>query len=290
MNKLITRQPKRLFAFGCSFTKYYWGGKWAEIVAKDLDIKLYNYGQSGAGNQFIANTVAQADSFYKFNSDDLVIISWTNVCREDKWANRSWVTPGNIYTQGEYDQYYVKKWADPVGYLIRDLASIKLVEALLKNSKCQYHFISMCDLTTQLNQNDVMATYNRADQDIYERVCELYKPQLNNIEKGYFTTLWNGNVYANKIVPDVNVFGNHFSDGHPTPNEHLKYLQTTFEHTFKDSTIEDVNVSTENLIDFVKQWSDKQQKTFALYELPGSELLRLNELTSIKKSEPIQIF
>lgn len=289
MNKLIIRQPKRLFAFGCSFTEYYWGGTWPEIVAFDLDIDFYNYGKSGAGNQYISNMVSQADSFYKFNEDDLVIVAWTNVCREDKWVNRNWVTPGNIFTQGDYDKEYVKKWADPFGYLIRDLASIKFVESLLKNVGCQYHFISMCDIAQQFNQNDVMATYDPNFQDVHNRICELYRPQLDKIETSYFTKLWNGNVYGNKLVPDVEIFGPHFSDGHPTPKEHLKYLQETFDHTFKEGTIETVEYSTNRLIEFVKKWSNKKLRSFALYQLPGGELDRLFAETSIKESNPIQL-
>ena len=81
--KLITRPPKRIFTFGCSFVEYYWA-TWAEILGKDLGIPLYNFGKSGGGNQYIANTFAQANAVYNFNEDDLIIVSWTNVCREDR--------------------------------------------------------------------------------------------------------------------------------------------------------------------------------------------------------------
>lgn len=288
MKPLITRTPKRLFAFGCSFTEYYWGGTWPEIIAKELNISLYNYGKSGAGNQYISNMVSQADSIFHFTEDDLVMISWTNVCREDKWVDRKWYTPGNIFTQGEYDYQYVKKWADPTGYLLRDLASIKLVEMLLKQSGCQYHFISMCNLETQLDQNDVSRTYDDDQSMSYKRICEMYRPQLDNIAPSFFTTLWNNNVYANKSVPDQMIYGRYFSDGHPTPKEHLKYLQETFDHKFTDETVAAVNLSNKNLIEFIREFSDSKNKLFAIYELADKDIDRLELLTTIVESLPIQ--
>lgn len=289
MNKLITKPVKRLFSFGCSFTEYYWGGTWPEIIANDLDIDLYNYGKSGAGNQYISNMVSQADAFFNFNEDDLVIVEWTNVCREDKWVNRRWVTPGNIFTQGEYDKNYVKKWADPIGYLIRDLSLIKMTESLLKNSNCQYHFISMCDIDVQVNQNDLKETYDARLIDVHTRVCDAYRSQLDKIEKDYFTVLWEGNIYQNKLLHDIEIFGKYFSDGHPTPAEHLLYLQKTFDHTFKDQTIVSVQNSTKNLIEFIKDHSNKRSKSFALYELPHEENLKLKDLTTIKKSNIVEL-
>jgi hypothetical protein len=40
---------KRAFLFGCSYTEYKWP-TWANILKKDLDIPVYNWGLSGLGN------------------------------------------------------------------------------------------------------------------------------------------------------------------------------------------------------------------------------------------------
>lgn len=285
MTKLITRPVNRVFSFGCSFTEYYWAGTWPEIIAKDLDVPLYNYGKSGAGNQYIANMVSQADQFYKFNENDLVIISWTNVSREDRWVNGQWITPGNIFTQGEYDEKFVKKWADPLGYLFRDLATIKYVDSLLKTTGCQYHFISMCDIAAHINQNELLDTYDSKFINQYNQLCELYKPYLEKIEKSFFTGLWKNNMYQYKLLPDKEVFGPYFSDGHPTPSEHFEYLKLTFDHVFKQETVEAVNVSNENLVNFIKDISDQKKKQFSLWHLPWEELHKLKSATRIKESE-----
>ena len=64
----IAKVKGRLFTFGCSFTSYHWP-TWANILAYDYDIPLYNYGLNGAGNQFIFNMLMQADSFNNFTEN-----------------------------------------------------------------------------------------------------------------------------------------------------------------------------------------------------------------------------
>ena len=144
MSQLITIQPQRLFAFGCSFTNYYWP-TWVDIVAQELQIPYYNYGQAGAGNQYIFNKLMQADSYYQFDKNDLVIVCWTNVAREDRYAHGHWETPGNIYTQSSYDEKFVRQWADPVGYAVRDFATIKAVAGFLSGRQTQHHFLEFID-------------------------------------------------------------------------------------------------------------------------------------------------
>ena len=60
MIELFSKKPTRIFTFGCSFTDYIWP-TWANIIAYDLNIPFHNYGRGGAGNQFIFNTIMQAE-------------------------------------------------------------------------------------------------------------------------------------------------------------------------------------------------------------------------------------
>ena len=108
-------QEYDLITFGCSFTKYSWG-TWANILAKELEpVEYINLGKSGAGNQYIFNMLMQADAVYDFTHEDLVVVQWTNVCREDRYIPQKkdsgpWVTPGNIYSQEEYDTNFVMNY------------------------------------------------------------------------------------------------------------------------------------------------------------------------------------
>lgn len=239
------KQYDRLFAFGCSFTDYIWS-TWPEIIAYDLDIPFYNYGKRGAGNQFIANAVMQADAQLSFTDRDLVIVCWTNVCREDKWVNGLWITPGNIYTQGIYDNHYVKKFADPDGYLVRDTATISMIDAVLTNRRCDYYFLSMVDTIRWLTQY----TPNEASE-IHRRLHNMYEMSLNKIKPSYYEVLWNDD--TNCIIDEFNnIFGGKFSDVHPLPMHHLNYLTKVFDtHSFKQSTFDKVSNINSQLVDFL---------------------------------------
>jgi hypothetical protein len=253
---LITRKPKRLFTFGCSFTSYAWS-MWPEIISYDLEIPLYNYGRTGAGNQFIANTICQANAKYKFNSDDLIIVCWTNVCREDRWVNGKWVLPGNIFTQNEYDSKWVEKFVDPLGLLIRDLASINLINNLLKFTDCQYHFLSMMDIVhnaDQWNSNDSrFKSFKKVNPetgqniDVLKEILSYYQSDISKINKSFYEVLWNKNI-EQKLNVELKRFNGYFQDGHPWPTESLQYLSVIFDdHKFKETTIKTVS-DTENKI------------------------------------------
>lgn len=283
MTIIIKRPVKRLFTFGCSFTEYYWP-TWTEIISLDLDIPCYNYGRSGAGNQYIANTVVQADKFYNFNKDDLIIVSWTSVCREDRWKSNTWITPGNIYTQGDYDTAWVEKWADPVGYLVRDLASISLIKKFLDNSNSQWHMFSMCDIVNQFDQTN-NAIVQPDNQDAYEKLINLYQDELACIYPSFFRVLWNNKIYDNKLLKDLEKFDGKFSDGHPNIFEHLKYLQIVFpNYQFKETTLEAVKTSNLACDQFIKNQVKDREKDFAIYMLEHDQFKELYEVTKIKPS------
>lgn len=280
--KLVKRNPNRLFAFGCSFTEYFWS-TWPEIIALDLDIPFYNYGRSGGGNQYIANTVTQADAVYNFTEHDLIMISWTNVCREDRWRQGGWVTPGNIFTQGYFDDNFVKDWADPVGYMVRDFSSIHLVKNLLENKGCEYHMLSMCNIAEQIDQGS-NRKIDTSVKNAHTKLCNMYREDLNKIQPSFFDVLWNNDVYGNKMLQDVNILGKYFSDGHPDPKNHFEYLKLTFnEHHFLKETELAVNKAYQEYVNFIHRMNKKYQKEYAIYQLSESELKELKTITKIKE-------
>lgn len=285
MTKLITKQPKRLFAFGCSFTEYFWS-TWPEIIALELDIPFYNYGKSGGGNQYIANTISQADAIYNFNENDLIIVSWTNVCREDRWRQGGWVTPGNIFTQGYFDKEFIKNWADPIGYMVRDFASIRLIRNLLENKKCQYHMLSMCDISEHIEQGS-SRTIEKESKEIHNKICNMYREDLNSIHPSFSKVLWDNDIYNNKLLKDVDVLGKYFSDGHPDPKDHFKYLQSIFkDYIFSENTKLIVDNAHQQYLNFIHKMNKKYQRNYAIYELEGKELKELKSITRIKEALP----
>ena len=71
---------KRLYTFGCSFTKYKWP-TWADFIGTQFET-YENWGQPGAGNFFIATQVYECCQRNCVGVDDtiLVMLSSTNRC------------------------------------------------------------------------------------------------------------------------------------------------------------------------------------------------------------------
>lgn len=210
---LIGRTPKRIFAFGCSFTNYQWA-MWPELVALQLNIPLYNFGRSGAGNLYISHAISQADAYYNFNENDLVMICWSNWLRYDRVEDNIWYTYGNL-------------WADPelaktlgineCGTYNRDLGLISLTQKLIRSKGCQYHFFGMSNFKKE------ESPYR--SRDIYGTLQTLFKDELDE---------WKGTFEDNMITPRYNyskrAFNGEFTDGHPFPVESLQVLKSMFDH------------------------------------------------------------
>ena len=193
----------RLFAFGCSFTNYRWS-TWANCLAPEFDY-FENWGQAGSGNHYIFNSVMECHQRNHFGANDTVIVCWTGIHRDDWYVNGKWQTLGNIHTCPIYNPEYVKTHVDDRGYLIRDFAFIKAVKTLLEN--CQgvtWKFMSMMEIASMPFSNDNTSEHGdvlRLYEDVYHAMGPSYQEIL-------FSNGW----------PDRD------GDPHPTPDEHLAYL------------------------------------------------------------------
>ena len=205
----------RLFTFGCSFTNYRWS-TWADCLAPEFN-EFKNWGQSGAGNPYIFNSVMEADQQYIFNSTDTVVVCWTNIMREDRYIKNHWVTPGNIMTSTMFSKEFVTDLVCERGNLIRDMAMIKAVKTLLENkSGLSWKFLSLCPLRR-------VDPYSNTEMQ-YHDVFNLYANVIDCILPSYLDVLgdayWKTNKEKRFQYPEGGV------DYHPTPAEHLKYLDT----------------------------------------------------------------
>lgn len=235
--KIFEREPKRFFSFGCSFTQYWWP-TWANIIALDLDVPFYNYGRPGVGNQFIFNAVMQADNYFQFDNNDLVIVQWTNTAREDRWIDGCWQALGNIYTQESnyYDSNFVRKYVNNINSELHDFAVIKAVYEFLTSKKCQFHFLKMVDF----EQEDQFKTEKYNPDVINKLISSQYQQYLDFILPSFYAILWNDSVEVRRNK-DRNIHKN-FIDGHPDVMEHSIFLNTVFdEHNFKDKTVKTVS-------------------------------------------------
>jgi hypothetical protein len=190
----------RLFTFGCSFTNYRWS-TWADILGTQYN-EYQNWGQSGAGNHYIFNSVMEADQRHHFRPDDTVIVCWTSVHREDRYTDR-WQTLGNIYYTDIYNKEY-KQTITNRGCFIRDTAFIKATKLLLETQKVgDWKFLSVHSIK---NAQDLWKS-DPSDSDVYN----LYSDVLECIGPSFRETLFPEQWPVRE-------------DPHPTPAEHLLYL------------------------------------------------------------------
>ena len=238
----------RIFAFGCSFTSYVWP-TWADILIKDFKDngkQGYNFGQSGSGNLFIFIKLMEAIKKYEINENDLVLICWTSLQREDRFVNGNWVTPGSIYSQKIYNDKFIEKWCDIEHFVYRDCALMLGAKLALTNIGCKYVNFSMSKLKQMdsakveslfKETNDVIDFYGSSiETDLIPMMeyLDLVDRTPSAFERRKIKTYW-GN------INEVNV------EWHPTPSEHLKYL--------KSNILPFINMSlSDATYDYVKNW------------------------------------
>ena len=248
------KKYKRLFAFGCSFTNYAWP-MWPEILGYGLNIPVYNFGRSGAGNQYIFNILMQINALYNFTNDDLIIICWTNICRDDRYFNNEWVTPGNIFSNKFYDNSYIEKYVDPVGYYVRDYATIYAVDNFLKLKDIDYKFFSMLDV---IKQADQFKTLNFAKNNFLTNLEKIYKKSLDIIHPSFYEVLWNNNL-ENKKLKEKEIHPN-FTDLHPDPLESYEYLIKSLNINFDSEKIAYITELNDELHTIIKSYYKKNIK------------------------------
>ena len=199
----------RLFTFGCSFTNYRWS-TWADCLAPEFDY-FENWGQSGAGNHYIFNSIMEADQRHRFGAGDTVIVCWTNVLRDDRYIKDRWITLGGVASANVYTKEFLTYEVDLRGYFIRDIAMIKAAKEMFKSRPgVKWYFTSMIPMHMEDIHTNVTV-----DQD----VVELYQDVLDDFVPSFFETLRPQGWWASPPMP---------MDDHPSPAEHLEFLDKHF--------------------------------------------------------------
>lgn len=214
---------KRLFVFGCSYTNYKWP-TWANILSQDIgENNLYNFGRNGGSNLLVSLRVPEANRRYKFTESDLVIVMWTAATREERYVWGTWLGWGNIYTsfnEAVYSQEWLKKYGDPDGFLIRDMALIESTTQYLKSLPCKSIFLKSFDIFENQSVEKIFS------KEIHEKSLELYSHNVADIPVAFNAWLRqyrNGspNTYTFSYKDDQQT---QMIDHHPDPVWHYKYL------------------------------------------------------------------
>ena len=225
----------RLFTFGCSFTQYWRWPTWANILGREYS-QFENWGICGSGNAGIFYNVMECHQRRTITADDTVMIMWSNTSREDRYVGNRWIEGGNVYWGGNgLPEDYIRQFACERGYLIRDLACISATQKLLDAIGCQWEMMSIVPLAKTNKDTDL--GYNPGDNTDIQDVTALYQDVLEQIQPSVFETVFHGNWNSRPGIPDAN--DSRRRDFHPTPIEHLEYLDQVFPGLIKQSTTRD---------------------------------------------------
>jgi hypothetical protein len=207
---------KRLFTIGCSFTEYFYP-TWANVLSKSMpNAEFFNLGLCGTSNPFIANRLVEANLKFKLCETDLVIIMWTTTCRETHYARGRWFNPGNIFNQDMYNKEFVDKFADPDGYLMRDLAIIEMATSYANNLQCDY--IGLLGTPIDFQYTPEVPAYS-----IHNEIIDTYKDLLSIFPKSMLELELNGH-WQSSCSYRSDMFSGVRDDYHPSPTRYCNYL------------------------------------------------------------------
>jgi len=213
---MLVALGRRFFAFGCSFTNYRWP-TWADILGQQYQ-HYENWGQAGAGNHYIFNAVMECDQRRRWQPNDVVVVCWTNVMREDRYhQDRGWITLGNIMTSPIFTREFITDSVSERGNTIRDLAYVKAVKNLLELRGVTWRFLSMCSFQQLEPWDDRQVSGCQDVFELYQDVLDCVSPSFVDV---LGTGFWHHNTEHRRRDPDGRV------DYHPTPREHLQYVNT----------------------------------------------------------------
>lgn len=218
---------KRIFCFGCSFTEYQWP-TWANIIQKDLDIPVYNWGLCGIGNRGILSKMIQCDIKYSFNKDDLIIVVWSSWTREDRYIDGHWRNHGNLLNQDFYDKNFIKKYWDWENDIINNATCIIAANKM-------YSDVLNASIVPLKNPQDIYISDKTQLETIQQKnqkqMINFYIDKLPSME--YFDM--SKNSYFDKTT----------TDGHPDIRLHQLFVEQTIygklRLQLKESTIHDIS-------------------------------------------------
>ena len=259
---------KRIFCFGCSFTEWFFP-TWADILKlhfENTDTEVYNFGRAGAGNYYIFNNIVEKSLEYNFTKDDLILIQWSGVLREDRFKDGRWHIPGNLTTQHVYSASIVNDWFLDLEHMIkRDYSYIHAMQKMLKADNIDYEMFSMNALRKESQDKDRhfsrFIKVPNFHKDKFADLEELYKDTLNSLHPSMYEIIWGtsenqpkGYEHCGPENPEETYW-----DNHPLPDDHLFYLERIFNFKPSGELTQHVNATTTKLLNGVLVITTKQE-------------------------------
>lgn len=227
-------------------TAYKWP-TWADILGQQWEC-FENWGQGGAGNNFIFNSLIECDARNKFVSTDTILIMWSAVARIDYYQQNQWCHLVNRFSKDNKDLPF----SCPDGYEILSYPLFVAADSFLQSKNVQYKFFSWLPYQTQsktgrlytstlskmnlikfaMKKNSIKTwKYFNEVENLYERLHGPDWPSLEKILNNDYIV--NTKEITNEVTDFVNLIESdpyyklhsYEVDYHPLPNEHLSVIE-----------------------------------------------------------------
>ena len=226
---------KRLFTFGCSFTKWSWP-TWNDYIGLSFD-EYYNFALGGADNKNILYKFLQADKKYKFTSEDCVMVMFTTFNRMSYVDNNNFY----IYNLGDIIDDNLKD--HPMGKTYNFATAvydscivIQSIKSILDSKNVKYEFLQ------SMKHNFGHGNFKmRGDVKQELDYClNLFKyPVMEN-------WCYENYDFEKEKIPWQD---NGSRDGHPPMKHNFDYVKEFFPQYITDKVIEYYNINQEKFTD-----------------------------------------
>lgn len=221
---------KRLFAFGCSYTKYVYP-TWSDYLGVTFD-QYYNFAAPGSSNTFMMNRLVEVMCNIPFNSEtDTVAVMLTGFCRfsyKDE-KNRGWKMNGDLHTYTEVTKdpimsYFLKNIYNDDFAVYQSWIAAQTIKTLLISNNIKHYIFMGIDNSMYLNDpeflnNETMSKskdiYNLLDYNV--PVDEWKKLSSENGDR----PLWHNGMF----------------DSHPSHRAQFKFFSERFPEAVNDKSI-----------------------------------------------------
>jgi hypothetical protein len=211
--------------------------------------------------------VIEAILTHKIDKNDLVMIMFSNVTREDRYTKKDgWMTPGNLFFQYTYDKKFMEKFFCEKGYLMRDLSLIEGITRSLKETGVDYKLMSMVPFNSLYSDSRTM--------EGVDDVLDLYSSTIDQIMPSVFDVIFNSNWNSRPNRPKYRAHWSKeiYTDNHPIAAEHLEYLLKSFPTIeFSEGTLEFVRTVSRQTLD-CKDFSDFDKVFSGIQLRPAARL------------------
>jgi hypothetical protein len=242
-------------------TGYFWP-TWADILGQQWEY-FENWGEPGAGNNFILNSVIECDTRNQFTVEDQIMIMWTGCARIDYYQQNCWCHMTNVFAK---DNTNVPV-SCPDGYEILSYAWFSATKKYLEYKNIPHLFLSFVPydnnskagmlykktlesinyLKFNTDKKNIKMFHDSVNvQNFYNRVSGEDWPSLENILNSNYTpksdfikTEIEEFVSKIKSDPHYAMQSKDVIDNHPLPLQHLEVVQKSIPNfAIDDSTVE----------------------------------------------------